>query len=111
MVEPRVPKRRRPDPEPTAGSASSGTEPARHSAETLGGGISHDGATTETDAVLRKRAVRMAKDYILVGEIRSASGVQGSRSQIVGRNLGSKSGPRNQAWRGGGRQGFLCPAH
>ena len=72
MVEPRVPKRRRPDPEPTAGSASSGTEPARHSAETLGGGISHDGATTETDAVLRKRAVRMAKDYILVGEIRSA---------------------------------------
>ena len=37
------------------------------------------------------------------------SGVQGSRSQIVGRNLGSKSGPRNQAWRGGGASGFFMP--
>jgi hypothetical protein len=72
MVEPRVPKRHRPDPKPTAGSASSGTKPARHSAETLGGGISHDGATTETGTVLRKRAIRMAKNYILVGKIRSA---------------------------------------
>ena len=71
MSEPTVPKRPRPDPEPTAGSASSGTEPARHSAETLGGGIFHDGATTETEAVLRKRAIRMAKDYIFVNKIRS----------------------------------------
>ena len=72
MVEPGVPKRRRPDPEPTAGSASSGTVPATHSAETLVGGIFFAGARTETDAVLRKRSIRMAKDYILVGEIRSA---------------------------------------
>ena len=71
MSEPTVPTRPRPDPEPTAGSASSGTEPARHSAETLGGGIFHDGATSETEAVLRKRAIRMAKDYILVKLIRS----------------------------------------
>jgi hypothetical protein len=72
MGEPTVPKRRRTDPEPTAGSASSGTEPARHSAETLGGGSSHDGATKETEADMRKWGIRMAKDYILVGEIRSA---------------------------------------
>jgi len=72
MGEPTVPKRRRTDPEPTAGSASSGTEPARHSAEALGGGSSHDGATKETEADMRKRGIRMAKDYILVGEIRSA---------------------------------------
>ena len=73
MVEPRVPKRRRPDPEPTAGSASSGTEPARHSAETLGGGIHLGGDTRRShSAETLGGAVSMAKDYILVGEIRSA---------------------------------------
>ena len=32
--------------------------------------------------------------------------MQGSRSQIIGWILGSKSGRRNQTWPGGGRQGF-----
>ena len=38
------------------------------------------------------------------------SGVQGTRSQILGRNLGPKSGPQNQASRRGGTSVFhgLC---
>ncbi len=72
MGEPTVPKRRRLEPEPTAGSASgvpgnadgATTETASH----MPGNA--DGATTETEVMLRKRAIRMAKDLILVSEIR-----------------------------------------
>ena len=41
----------------------------------------------------------------------SSSGVRGTRSQFLGRNLGPETGPQNQASRGGGRKPFARPVH
>ena len=71
MGEATVPKRRRLEPEPTAGAASSVTEATlRTPAEASHMPGNPDGATTETEVMLRKRATRMAKDFIMVNEIR-----------------------------------------
>ena len=45
---------------------------------------------------------------LLARQVAEHSGVQGSRSQIMGWILGSKSGRRNQTWPGGVRQGFCA---
>ncbi len=71
MSEATVRKRRRLEPEPTAGGASSVTEVTlRTPAEASHRPGNPDGATTETEAMLRKRATRMAKNFIMANEIR-----------------------------------------
>ena len=71
MCEATVPKRPRLEPEPTAGGASSVTEPTlRTPAEASQRPSNPDGATTETVLIRQKRATRLAKNFIMVSEIR-----------------------------------------
>ena len=72
MSEATVPKRPRLEPEPTAGGVSSGSAAALP----LPAEVSHlpenpDGATTETVLMRQKRAVKLAKQLIMVSDIRS----------------------------------------
>ena len=65
-------KRRRLEPEPTAGGVSSGSAAALH----LPAEVSHlpenpDGATTETDYTQRKRIIKVAKQHFMLSDIKS----------------------------------------
>ena len=72
MSEATAPKRRRLEPEPTAGGVSSGSAAALP----LPAEVSHlpenpDCATTETDDLQRKRIIKAAKQHIMLSQIRS----------------------------------------
>ena len=71
MSEATVPKRPRLEPEPTAGGASSVTEPTLPTPAEASHWLGNpDGATTETVLMRQKRACKLAKNYIMVTKIR-----------------------------------------
>jgi hypothetical protein len=102
MSEATVPKRSRLEPEPTAGAASSATAAALP----VPAEVSHlpenpDGATTETVLMQQKRVTKLAKQLIMVSEIRSicndATVDPGAALAAIADVLGSKTDSEDEA--------------